>query len=107
MDKVGDSPWMCDQCGRLGAMSIPDVYFKRSGETYQNLTDKMGRPIEFSSRGDKAVFMKSNGIREAGDSIHGSRNIGGSMDLPKQSAESRRQEVRRAVADAKKTIRRH
>lgn len=103
MDKVGNDPWSCDRCGHLGAMAVPDVYFRRAGEKYENLADGFGRPVEFASRGDKAAFMRSNGVREAGDRIHGARTLSGST-LPTQSAESRKAEVRSAVRDAKRRL---
>lgn len=50
---------------------VPDVYW--DGKPEENLADdpRTGKPIVFSSKGEKAAYLKSRGIAEAGDRVHG------------------------------------
>lgn len=50
---------------------MPDVYF--DGKPEENLADDpaTGRPRMFGSRGEKAAYLKSRGLMEAGDTVHG------------------------------------
>lgn len=61
----------CDQCGQVGLTSLPDVFW--DGKPEINLADdpQTGAPRVFSSKRDKARYMASRGIFEAGDSFHG------------------------------------
>lgn len=62
----------CDQCGLEGAGDgIPDVYLARVGQTFANLTDKMGQPIAIQSKRHKKEVMASLGVSEAGDNVNG------------------------------------
>lgn len=96
MQKSGDLPWLCDRCGDPGSIYFPDVYFK-SGETYENLCDEKGVPIEFKSRADKAIYMKQHGLREAGDRNPFRRDTDDSY--------KRRTEVRQAIQKARESMR--
>lgn len=64
---------VCDTCGRLdmSGANIPDVYLARSGETFNNLCDEMGRPYEIGSKRQKKEIMDRLGVSEAGDRVNG------------------------------------
>jgi len=63
---------LCDRCGLEGAGDgVPDVYLAYIGQKFENLTDKMGNPIEIQSKRHKAEVMKQLGVREAGDRVNG------------------------------------
>lgn len=90
--------WGCDVCDGVDRnVWVPDVYF-RAGEVYHNI-DRV--PRTFSSRRDKALFMKSRGIVEAGD------RVGGDIFRSRFTSEKKdaREEVKRAFALAKKQLR--
>lgn len=67
------------------AMSIPDVYLQRSGQTFENLTDTMGHPIPIMSKRHKKQVMDKLGVSEAGDRVHGA------YQTPKTWTESTRE----------------
>lgn len=60
----------CSSCikPRVG---VPDVYW--DGKPEENLADDpaTGKPRVFASPGEKASYLKSRGIMEAGDRVHG------------------------------------
>ncbi len=59
----------CRECRRPRA-AVPDVYF--DGKPEENLADGPdGKPRVFASRGEKAAYLQSRGIMEAGDRVHG------------------------------------
>lgn len=62
----------CDRCGDMPATVIPDVYW--DGTEEHGLADdpKTGKPMVFSSKGEKARYLKEHHLIEAGDKIHGS-----------------------------------
>lgn len=63
---------LCNACGLQGAgEGVPDVYLKRSGQKFENLTDKMGRPIEIRSKRHKKEVMDRLGVSEAGSLVNG------------------------------------
>lgn len=62
----------CSGCPQPVQVSgVPDVYIGHAGQTFQNLTDKMGRPIEIQSKRHKKQVMDSKGLIEAGDKVNG------------------------------------
>ena len=66
----------CDRCGAGRQRGIPDVYLgSGSGERVEeNLADpKTGKPIPFSTKGEKAAIMKRLNLKEAGDRVRGAR----------------------------------
>lgn len=91
---------MCDACGLEGAgPTIPDVYFTHSGQKFANLCDKMGRPIEITSKRHKKEVMDKLGVQEAGDRVHGATYGGkswieGSRDYRKRQFEKERPVIR-------------
>ena len=70
---------ICSDCSTVKMPSLaPDVYFdasKGSNQTDPNLCDRYKGKIPFSSKREKAAIMKSKGIREAGDPVHGGRDF--------------------------------
>jgi hypothetical protein len=71
LDKKGNKKEVCDKCGNLSSTWIPDVFWD-GNTTNPNITDKMGDPIPFYSRQQKANVLRSKGMSEAGDRVHGS-----------------------------------
>lgn len=62
----------CNDCpDPVKVGSIPDVYLKHIGQTFENLTDAMGKPIPIQSKQHKKEVMEKLGVREAGDRING------------------------------------
>lgn len=67
---------ICDLCGGLGSVTLPDTYF-REAYVDPHLIDPK-KPEErngvlISSKREKAERMKRLGVREAGDKQHGAR----------------------------------
>ena len=61
--------WICDRCG-ASALYFPDIFW--DGKPEENLADGPdGKPRTFLSRGQKAQYLKNQGISEAGDKFHG------------------------------------
>lgn len=71
---------VCDRCGDVPAVWLPDVYLGGPGGTPRtdpNLVDpKTLREMPFSTKREKAVVMKYLNVRQAdtAERIHGSRN---------------------------------
>lgn len=70
---------ICDQCGRVPIIWLPDVYLGGRGgiQTDENLCNpKTGQPIPFSTKREKAAIMKMLNLRQAtsAEHQHGSRN---------------------------------
>jgi len=72
-----DGSEVCNECGGLGSLSVPDVYFR---EPYKDphLID-VTKPeqkdgVWIHSKRQKAQIMKKLKFVEAGDRDHGSRN---------------------------------
>lgn len=90
----------CDACGLQGAgQGIPDVYLPRSGMKFQNLTDKMGSPIEIRSKRHKKEVMASLGVSEAGGTFNGAPFgtkswIDGTREYRRQQFEKERPKIR-------------
>lgn len=91
---------MCDGCGlEGGGAGVPDVYFTKSGEKFDNLCDDMGRPIEITSKRHKKEVMDRLGVREAGDLVNGSKYgskswIEGTRDYRKKQFDRERPMIR-------------
>jgi hypothetical protein len=88
----------CDRCGDIGIPSVPDVYF--DGKPEHGLPDnpKTGKPYEFSSKFEKARFLKDNHLKEAGDTVHGSMVHHTREHAPKDNA---REVANRALSHVK------
>lgn len=61
------------ECGNLSIADsgIPDVYLKRAGQEFSNLSDSLGRPIPIQSRRHKKEVMDRLGVSEAGGTFNG------------------------------------
>lgn len=63
----------CNVCGDAGPVYVPDVFW--NGKPEENLADgDDGKPRVFLSKGQKAMYLREKGIREAGDKFHGAPN---------------------------------
>ncbi len=108
----GDVEEICDKCGNLPMIDayVPDAYVGHIGQTFQNLTDKMGRPIEIQSKRHKKEVMDRLGVSEAGDKV-GGRDYGstswieGSRDYRKRQFAKERPALRKIFKDWKEKSR--
>jgi hypothetical protein len=63
----------CDRCGDVNfGCGLVDVYWDGTEEHGLPDNPKTGKPYVFSSKKEKARFLKENHLRESGDRIHGS-----------------------------------
>lgn len=75
----------CSECHRHGKakeayngdFGQADVYWPGCSHTNPNITDRMGRPIELTSRSQKARVMREQNISEAADRVRGAPWTGG------------------------------
>lgn len=97
---------LCDrsECGNLSMADagVPDVYLGRLGQTFENLTDKMGRPYEIRSKRHKKEVMDRLGVSEAGGTVHGapygSKNwIDGTRDYRRRQFEKDRPGIKESL----------
>lgn len=51
---------LCDQCGDFFVSGVPDVFFKTAYKS-------RALDVEFTSKGQKAAYLKEHGLSEAGD----------------------------------------
>lgn len=66
----------CSECkDPVQVSGTPDAYLPRMGMTFDNLCDKMGKPIPIMSKVHKVQVMKELGVIEAGDRHHGSTSL--------------------------------
>lgn len=63
---------MCDRCGALGTVAVPDVYWDGTEEHGLPDDPHTGKPRVFGSKAEKAQFLKAHGLQESGDKVHGS-----------------------------------
>ena len=64
----------CNRCSNTSVGTLHDVYWPGGSHYNDNICDaKTGKPIELTSRGQKARVMREQGLSEAGDFYHGSR----------------------------------
>lgn len=71
----------CDRCGNAGAAGLPDVYW--DGKPEHGLADDpvTGQPRVFSSKREKAQYLRDRNLVEAGDRVRGSHVTAGSQDV--------------------------
>lgn len=70
--KFGKEPYSCcEKCGYAPSNAVPDVFW--DGKPEENLADDphTGKPRIFSSKVEKAAYLRSKGLMEAGDRVHG------------------------------------
>jgi hypothetical protein len=70
----GEWTGSCNFCSAFTGPDIQDVYFP-GPHTCQNITDKDGKPMFFSTRSEKARALKERGMSEAGDRIRGAYSM--------------------------------
>lgn len=68
----GEIVSVCDKCMDFTPTGMPDAFLPRIGMTFDNLCDKMGKPIPIMSKAHKAQVMREKGVIEAGDRTRGS-----------------------------------
>lgn len=92
-DKSSDIIRYCRFCTNPKA-NVPDVYW--DGKPEINLADDpvTGQPRVFSSKGEKAAYLKERGLIEAGDRKHGAPI---EMAREKEERPSSRDEVRKTL----------
>lgn len=56
----GELAGMCDRCGDFEVQTVPDVFFKTAYKS-------RALDVEFTSKGQKATYLKEHGLSEAGD----------------------------------------
>lgn len=87
----------CRIC-RSPKVGVSDVYW--DGKPEENLADGPdGKPRVFSSKGEKAAYLKSRGIREAGDRVHGAPLMVSKQAIP--PVVDSRHEVKMALKQVK------
>lgn len=76
-----------------GNAYVPDCFF--DGKPEENLADGPdGKPRVFLSKGEKANYLKSRGLQEAGDRVHGAPVCISKQTVPKIDS---RHEVKMAM----------
>lgn len=92
--EAGKLQGLCDQCGTFFVDTVADVFFKG---TYKS--EALG--VEFTSRGQKAAYLKEHGIREAGDEPMSTKTwIEGSRDYRKKKFDREdRPKLRQTIRD--------
>ena len=68
----GDGWERCDACSDMRGAGVPDVYWDGTPEHGLPDDPQTGQPRIFSSKGEKARFLRENNLVEAGDKVHGS-----------------------------------
>lgn len=69
---VSGNGWeYCDRCGDMPSVGVADVYWDGSPEHGLADDPKTGQPMVFSSRGEKARYLRDNNLIEAGDKVRG------------------------------------
>lgn len=83
----------CRDC-RSGTAAKPDVFW--DGKPEEGLADdpNTGKPRTFGSAGEKAAYLKSRGLHEAGDRVHGAPASSSSLGAMRRDS---RHEVRMAL----------
>jgi hypothetical protein len=94
VDILGGGEEICDVCGRLPAVWLPDVQVK-SGAEY-TLPDVNGKPPVFTSRREKATFLRAHNLAEAGDKMQY-----GNPYVKKYDKGEALSQVRKAMAEVK------
>jgi hypothetical protein len=65
----------CDACGSASSFKFSDVYFRKPGfEPHLADPEKSPKGTFVRSREHKAMLMKTLGVREVGDKVHGARD---------------------------------
>lgn len=76
-NKDGTKWEVCDECGRVPPVWLPDVYLESGGGVRTNealWNREKNKPFEYTTKREKAAIMKMLNVSEAGDHNHGARN---------------------------------
>lgn len=92
VDEKGQKLEWCNVCTATTAYSIPDVYW--DGKVESNLADAHGNPAVFTSKRDKARFLKEKGLSEVGDRVRGGTAFDHVFEKKTPDVKAIRQEVR-------------
>ncbi len=65
----------CDRCGVSGTFYSPEVYFKEPYWDPHLGSEEDPGPKYITSREQKALLLKKNNLREAGDRVHGATSF--------------------------------
>jgi hypothetical protein len=85
----GEIVTICDRCGLSGSANLADVYWP--GHAYKSES----LDVEFTSRGQKAAYLKEHGLSEAGDIKFSGKNwIEGSKEYRRKQFEKDRPRIR-------------
>ncbi len=95
LDEHGRKIEYCNVCTGTTAYSIPDVYW--DGRVEKNLVDHRGNPVTFTSKRDKARFLKEKGLSEAGDRVRGGTAFDGVFDRRRPDKNTIRKEVHESI----------
>lgn len=69
---VSGNGWeYCDRCGDFKSSATVDVFWDGTAEHGLPDDPKTGQPRVFGSKGEKAAFLRANGLTEAGDRTRG------------------------------------
>ena len=85
----------CDRCGDTNSGALPDVFWDGSPEYGLANDPRTGQPRTFSSKMEKARYLKERNLIEAGGGWHGSKTA-----LPTESQVARGMSVAEAKAQA-------
>lgn len=98
--EIVNGPTYCDRCGYTGTFNLPDVYV--DGKPEENLPDdpRTGKPPVFTSRSDKALFLKTHKLIECRGREHGGPAIPATE--PAYNKEAAREEARAAISHVQK-----
>ncbi len=96
---------ICRTC-MIPKAGIPDVYF--DGKPEENLADdpRTGKPRVFSSKAEKAAYLKERGIVEAGDRVRGAPAMLGSEIPTKRDSRDYVREALQRVKQMGRDVRR-
>lgn len=83
----------CDRCGEVPSVGLADVFWDGGEEHGLADNPETGRPRVFGSKAEKAAYLRSRNLFEAGDKVHGARASAASMEQ-RQSGLSPEQAVR-------------
>jgi hypothetical protein len=94
----GEAVDMCDRpdCGNIGMMGtgVPDVYFRKSGQTFEALCDEAGKPIPIMSKRHKKEVMDKLGVRECPERLSGKTWMEGTRETRRRSFDKDRPKIR-------------
>lgn len=92
----GEIVTICDQCGLNGSANLADCYWP--GHAYKSTS----LDVEFTSRGQKAKYLKEHGLSEAGDvKFKGQNWIEGTRESRRKEFDKERPMIREIAREWK------